>query len=253
MNSSSARQSFVKKAILFSVIIGAVIALFVPVFFPSIVAHSQPIDPCSTSQGIGGCLPGVDTVNAGNAKTGVTKVILDIAYFLIYLSGALAVLFIVIGAVQMITSGGDSGGYKKGIETLKNAVIGLVLAILSLTIVSLIAGFVPNSNVLSGSGGNSAYSTSGATSGFTPNRSGVVTGGSGNSGGSGGSTAISNCLRYGGGSACGSDYQTCVQNGGGNTCSNLNGGPNDAYSRDRTLCLEAGGQFVNGVGCTPRQ
>ena len=76
----------------------------------------------------------------------IVKFILTFVYFAIYVASAVAVLFIVVAGYRYITSQGDEKNTKPALETLKNAVIGFVLAILSLTIVSFIGSFLTNFN-----------------------------------------------------------------------------------------------------------
>jgi hypothetical protein len=76
----------------------------------------------------------------------VVKFILTLVYFAIYISSAIAVAFIVVAGYRYITSQGDEKNTKPALDTLKNAVIGLVLAILSLTIVTFIGSFLTNFN-----------------------------------------------------------------------------------------------------------
>lgn len=76
----------------------------------------------------------------------IVKFILTFVYFAIYISSAVAVAFIVFAGYRYITSQGDEKNTKPALETLKNAVIGLALAILSLTIVTLIGNFLTTFN-----------------------------------------------------------------------------------------------------------
>jgi hypothetical protein len=76
----------------------------------------------------------------------IVKFILTLVYFAIYISSAVAVAFIVVAGYRYITSQGDEKNTKPALDTLKNAVIGLVLAILSLTIVTFIGNFLTNFN-----------------------------------------------------------------------------------------------------------
>lgn len=54
------------------------------------------------------------------------------------ITGGLAVLFIIIGGYWYITSGASPGNEKKGKETLKYAVLGLVVVLLSYAIVRVV-------------------------------------------------------------------------------------------------------------------
>ncbi len=55
-------------------------------------------------------------------------------------AGALAVLFIIIGGVQILTAYGDDGKVETAKKTITYAIIGLLIAMLSYAIVSIISG-----------------------------------------------------------------------------------------------------------------
>ena len=69
---------------------------------------------------------------------GVAGMIAFITKILLGFAGAIAVLFIIIGGFQYLTSGANPDLAKKGKVTLQNALIGLVIIILSFTVVSLV-------------------------------------------------------------------------------------------------------------------
>lgn len=70
-----------------------------------------------------------------------------ITNFLIPISGALTVFFFVLGAYQWLTAGGDSGKVKKGQDSIRNAVVGLVVVILATSFTQLIIFFFKNTNL----------------------------------------------------------------------------------------------------------
>jgi hypothetical protein len=67
----------------------------------------------------------------GNLITIVTNLLLGIA-------GAVAVIFIVIGAIQYSTSAGNEQSTAKAKSTITSAVIGLIISILALGIVNFV-------------------------------------------------------------------------------------------------------------------
>ncbi len=73
------------------------------------------------------------TQNLGDATS-------RIVYLLVYLIGGLSIIFIIVGGLQMVTSGGSPQRFKQGRETVLYAVVGLVVAIASFSIVSFISG-----------------------------------------------------------------------------------------------------------------
>jgi Type IV secretion system pilin len=165
------RSSIVKAVILWSVILGGVLALLIPTIIahgqtldssvvPDLVMQAQegpkPVDPCEVFKN---CVKGTETLQGTSATDGIVKLILTVVYAMIFIAGALSVLFIVWGAWQMITSAGDSGKYKTGLDTVRNAIIGLVLAVISVTIVYIIGNVILKVDIFS-SDSSSAASTS---------------------------------------------------------------------------------------------
>lgn len=55
--------------------------------------------------------------------------------------GMIAVLMIVIGGIRYASSGGDAGAVKSAKDTILYSVIGLIIAIMSYTIVNFVAGW----------------------------------------------------------------------------------------------------------------
>lgn len=108
----------------------------------------KPINVCGV---ISTCPSWIDTYKTESntpdslAKS-VVKFILTIVYFAIFISSTVAVAFIVLAGYRYITSQGDEKNTKPALETLKNAVIGLTLTILSITIVTFIGNFLTNFN-----------------------------------------------------------------------------------------------------------
>ena len=130
------RSKIIKRIIFWSVIIGGLIALF----FVQTTVNAQPVDPCDA---LGGCIDGIDDFNDGESTAdNITTLIVAIVRFAIFVGGAIAVAFIVLGGYNMMTSNGDSEKYKKGVNTAVYAVLGLALAIVAVTIVSLIGSLL---------------------------------------------------------------------------------------------------------------
>ncbi len=106
----------------------------------TITAFAKPIEPCST---IGGCINGIDTYKSNGGLTGgrdaIVRLILDIARILVYISAAVAVIVIIFAGYKMLFANGNDEQFKKGKNTLVYAVIGLIVAIVSGTIVVLVS------------------------------------------------------------------------------------------------------------------
>jgi hypothetical protein len=109
-------------------------------------AQGKPINVCNEAIGVG-CLTGVTEEKLGRGSSAIVNSIMQVVFFLIFLSGGVAVLFMVLAGYKMITSNGVEEQYASGLATLKYASIGLVLVIMSVTIVVLINAVVPNINL----------------------------------------------------------------------------------------------------------
>lgn len=129
------RSKLIKRIIFWSVIIGGFLALVLS--RTAVETFAQPIDVCDK---FGGCVTG--TKDVGTGPTGITAVIINVVRFFIFISAGISVAFIVWGGYLMITSGGNADQYGKGLKSFTNAVIGLVVAIVSLTIVTIVANVV---------------------------------------------------------------------------------------------------------------
>jgi Type IV secretion system pilin len=132
------------KSILKTFAVFAILSAIAVIALPNITAFAQlgditPNNLCPA----GGC-PLIGN-SAGLGKTladrnAVSNLILKFASFLIYIASAVSVLFIVWGGYQFISDGGDEKRSATGKKILVNAIIGLAVCILSLTIVSFIGG-----------------------------------------------------------------------------------------------------------------
>lgn len=129
------RYNLIKK------IVFAVAAVSALLFLP-LVAQAQS----STTDGLdqlqnasGGQLPtaGVDV----STPEGVINVIAQIINWALYLSGAIAVIFVIIGGYRYLTAGGNEETATKGRKSVVNALIGLVIIILAYVIVNAVASF----------------------------------------------------------------------------------------------------------------
>ena len=145
------RRRWMKTLITLAVVGGAIFAFFIPT-----VVSSQPINPCEQ---LGGCsdtlLENADQDTVGES---VTAVVLDVVRLLIYISMALAVLFIVYGGYQMLASSGDAEKFKKGRQTAISAVIGFGIALVSISIITLVGNILQGDLFGNGSTSNTQSS-----------------------------------------------------------------------------------------------
>ncbi len=85
-------------------------------------------------------------IGGANTLTGPSGLIYRVISLMLFIAGALAVFFVIIGGYQYITSGGNEEQSEKGKKTLINAIIGIVVIVLSYVIINVVV------NTVSGSG-----------------------------------------------------------------------------------------------------
>ena len=73
---------------------------------------------------------------------GLTDIVLLIMRGFLFIVAIWAVLFIIIGGFQMVTAAGNEEGYLKARKTVTWAIIGLVIAMLSFSIVAIVQNFI---------------------------------------------------------------------------------------------------------------
>ncbi len=72
----------------------------------------------------------------------LSQFILEIIRIMLFFAGIIAVVFVIIGGYMYITSQGNEEQAEKGQKTLTNALIGVVVTILSYVIVNVVANLV---------------------------------------------------------------------------------------------------------------
>ncbi len=82
------------------------------------------------------------------AFNSISGFIYFIIQILLYIAGGVSVLFIIIGGFQYILSAGNAESATKGKKTVVNAIIGLVLIILSYIIINVIVNTILGYNSL---------------------------------------------------------------------------------------------------------
>ena len=90
-------------------------------------------DKCTLNANVNWILP-------SNGQSGLLLIGLAILDDLIRIATLVAVGYVIYGGFQYMTSNGDPGGTKKAQQTIINALVGLVIAILAASIVSFIGG-----------------------------------------------------------------------------------------------------------------
>ena len=96
-----------------------------------------------------GCIGGAALCNIGktDTRTSITKIIVDIATFFIYILGAISVLFIVYGGFLYVTDDGSGTKAEKGKKIVLQALVGLVIALAAFTLVQITLSLVGNLNL----------------------------------------------------------------------------------------------------------
>jgi len=106
-------------------------------FAPLLVANAglNSNFPCDSSQGL--------NCNAGTSVNGLIRTVIN---WMLGIAFAVAVLFLIIGGFFYITAAGNEEQVEKGKGTVLNAIIGIVIIILSYVIISVVSNFVANPN-----------------------------------------------------------------------------------------------------------
>lgn len=113
----------------------------------------------STQQGAI-CLPSDPTgVSSSIPDHSIEGVILEVIQFALGFAMLIAIAFVIIGGYRYIFDGGNGDQAEKGKKTITNALIGIVVIILSYTIVTVVSHTASNLN----NGGSSTTSSSTAT------------------------------------------------------------------------------------------
>lgn len=75
-------------------------------------------------------------------NTFIWTIVLNIIEILLHLVGYITIFFIILGGFKYMTAAGSADGMAKAKTTIMNAVIGLVLSIVSIAIVNVVAGAI---------------------------------------------------------------------------------------------------------------
>ena len=82
-----------------------------------------------------------NTSQIGTART-LPQLILAIIRLMLMIAGMIAVVFVIVGGYMYVTSAGNSEQAEKGKNTLVNAIIGIIVIVLSYVIINVIVNFV---------------------------------------------------------------------------------------------------------------
>ncbi|MBQ3453098.1 hypothetical protein IJG28_02825 [Candidatus Saccharibacteria bacterium] len=119
-----------------NLIIAAFVGLFSILAFDSALTLPTYAIDCSDSS----ISAEVKTAAGCNTETTLPNVIVNILNAIILVAGIVAVIFIIIGGVNYMTSSGDAGKVAKAKNTILYALIGLVICVLAFAIVNWTIG-----------------------------------------------------------------------------------------------------------------
>ncbi len=90
----------------------------------------------------GSPLQGIFGTGGLTSSQSLTELITNGIRLMLLFAGAIAVVFVIIGGYQYLTSGGNEEQAEKGQKTLLNAIIGVVVIVLAYVIINVIVNLV---------------------------------------------------------------------------------------------------------------
>ena len=130
-------NTIIKKS-LQSLLLVPVFALGVSMVMPSITTYAA--DENADTNFNNGLQGGINaaTTDSNNKTASAGSVVSQVVNILMFIIGAVSVIMIIWGGFKYVTSGGDSSGVTAAKNTILYAVIGLIVAVLSLVIVNFV-------------------------------------------------------------------------------------------------------------------
>ena len=98
---------------------------------------------------------GLNNVESGAGEAGVATeadfgaIALKVINVLLAIAGLIAVIFLIVGGFRYVTAGGNEEAAESGKKTITNAIIGIVIIILSFVIVRVVSNALINSTTSS--------------------------------------------------------------------------------------------------------
>ncbi len=108
------------------------LSLFVPV---AVSAATNCTDDLSVANGAN-CAKGNDQPDELFSETGLFKKVTDI---LLFITGAIAVIMLIIGGIRYVVSGGDQNAVTSAKNTILYAIVGIVVVFLAYAAVNFVA------------------------------------------------------------------------------------------------------------------
>ena len=123
------------KIVLASLLLAVSVTVGGAALVPSSVAAASPEQ--SACEGSGGKWAGGNCSQGNRTVPGTIK---SIGNILVFLTGAISVLMIIIGGVRYTLSAGDQGSITSAKNTIMYAVVGLIVSIAAYAIVNFVLG-----------------------------------------------------------------------------------------------------------------
>lgn len=140
---------------IFSIVSLIVILASASLVVKAVTVTTPKINPVTDNGTI--YLPGANT-GSNQGQVLQSQFLPSITKFVIGLTGALSLLFVIVGAIQMLTAFGNDEGLGTGKKTITWALVGLVISLLSFAIVQVISSI--NLDIPQKDTGNNAQTTS---------------------------------------------------------------------------------------------
>jgi hypothetical protein len=130
------------KNLLNKAVYGALALMMAMTLFVGITGNAAPstYSPCTGDNCVGGVTEN-KTITADSGT--VAEFILGIANYIVFISAAIATVFLIYGGILFIVNpGGGDDNPKKGKKIIFNALIGLVICVAAFTIIQIILGLI---------------------------------------------------------------------------------------------------------------
>jgi hypothetical protein len=122
-------KKFTSSTLVIAALVSGSIALATPAYAAPAAAAVNPSDQIKA---------GIKDAGGGATTTDLPALIQNIINVLLFITGAVAVIMIILGAIRYVTSNGDQANVKAAKDTILYSVIGLIVALLAFAIVNFV-------------------------------------------------------------------------------------------------------------------
>ena len=145
-----------KSAKLISLALASLIGFSAVNILPTFAANNV----CDMQPGVDIAQEVYDAAGCNNNSDALPPIIISILNAVITVAGLVAVIFVIVGGFNYMTSAGDPGKTKKAKDTILYAVIGLIICVLAFAIVNFVINDIINSSSKSTESDSTPDSTS---------------------------------------------------------------------------------------------